>query len=128
MLLHLSRILLTALITSSVYASPVPSIPAGLMVAMEPAQRPAPLNQMHNWIIQLRGPDGSKISDAEITVSGGMPAHDHGLATSPQVTRYLGEGRYLLEGVRFHMPGEWFLKLDIRYQDQSFTTEFVVNL
>jgi hypothetical protein len=68
------------------------------------------------------------VADAQINVNGGMPAHDHGLATSPRVTRYLGEGQYLLEGVRFHMPGEWLMKLDIQYLDQSFTAEIPVTL
>jgi hypothetical protein len=42
-----------------------------------------------------------------------MPDHDHGLPTLPVVTRETSPGRYLLEGVRFHMPGRWQLTLTI---------------
>ena len=46
-------------------------------------------------------------------VSGGMPAHDHGLPSRPRVTRALGDGAYLLEGLKFHMNGRWEVRLDI---------------
>jgi hypothetical protein len=42
-----------------------------------------------------------------------MPQHGHGLPTSPQATEYLGDGRYLIEGVRFNMGGWWELKFSI---------------
>jgi hypothetical protein len=47
------------------------------------------------------------IEDAALTVTGGMPEHNHGMPTQPQITQQLAAGRYLLEGVRFHMPGLW---------------------
>jgi len=36
-----------------------------------------------------------------------MPMHDHGFPTAPRVTKELGNGTYLLEGVKFNMPGWW---------------------
>lgn len=74
---------------------------------------PIPMNQMHSWIVHLETPDGQVIKDAEISVSGGMPAHQHGLPTEPRVTGYLGNGDYLLEGMKFSMAGEWRIRLDI---------------
>ncbi|HCI88521.1 MAG TPA: auxin-binding protein, partial [Gammaproteobacteria bacterium] len=37
----------------------------------------------------------------------------HGLPTLPIMTRETSPGRYLLEGVRFHMPGRWQLTVTI---------------
>ena len=53
-----------------------------------------------------------------------MPQHNHGLPTAPEVTRYLGEGRYLVEGLRFHMPGWWELRLDISVGDARDSVTF----
>ncbi|MDO8907822.1 MAG: FixH family protein [Pseudohongiella sp.] len=84
---------------------------------------PIPLNQMHNWLITLRTPTGTALENALIRVDGGMPAHNHGLATSPQVTDYLGEGRYLVEGLRFHMPGDWLMQIQVEHNGRSYRAE-----
>jgi hypothetical protein len=42
-----------------------------------------------------------------------MPAHGHGLPTVPTL-RELGDGRYLVEGVKFHMPGAWVMAFRIK--------------
>ena len=52
-----------------------------------------------------------------ITVDGGMPIQDHGLPTQPRVTREIAPGYYLLEGLRFHMPGSWELVITIETGD-----------
>ncbi len=57
--------------------------------------------------------DGEPVSDANLELQGGMPLHDHGLPTNPLATEYLGEGNYLIEGVRFHMMGDWEITLEI---------------
>ena len=80
---------------------------------------PLVINRMHNWIIELRTAQGNPVENASVAVSGGMPAHDHGLPTRARVTRHLGHGRYLLEGLRFHMHGAWQLKLNIEHGDVS---------
>lgn len=115
-------------LASTTLANPVESVPGGLRVTLEPSMMPIPLNQMHSWTVIVHTTDGSAATDAGIVVDGGMPAHDHGLATRPQVTRELGDGRYLLEGVRFHMAGEWLLRLDIRYRDQQYRADVSVTL
>ncbi|CAN5168937.1 FixH family protein [soil metagenome] len=74
---------------------------------------PIGINKMHAWEIRVRTPAGEPVSNARIDVSGGMPQHGHGFPTNPRVTRELGEGRYLLEGMKFSMPGWWEIKLAI---------------
>ena len=67
---------------------------------------PLEINSIHSWEIALYDEQGP-IEDATIEVTGGMPEHNHGMPTQPQITQQLAAGRYLLEGVRFHMPGLW---------------------
>lgn len=82
-------------------------------VVMHSLANPIEINKMHAWEIRLRSPSGDAVSGARISVDGGMPQHGHGFPTRPQVTRELGDGRYLLEGMKFSMPGWWEIKLKI---------------
>ncbi len=76
-----------------------------------------PINRMHEWTLRVETADGDPVEDAEITVDGGMPAHDHGLPTQPRVTEYLGDGDYRVRGLRFHMRGAWQVRFEIRDGD-----------
>lgn len=76
---------------------------------------PLPLNRMHAWTLHLETRDGMPLENADVSVDGGMPAHNHGLATAPAVTSYLGNGDYRVEGLRFHMQGEWELRVTVRH-------------
>ena len=80
---------------------------------------PIAINRIHNWTLYLETADGQPVENAEITVDGGMPQHDHGLPTAPQVTQDLGNGDYLVEGLRFHMDGWWEIKFVIKSAGQS---------
>jgi hypothetical protein len=75
---------------------------------------PIAINRIHAWVLHLETSAGEPVHGAEIRVSGGMPAHDHGLPTAPRVTRELGGGDYLLDGLRFHMNGEWQITVDVQ--------------
>jgi hypothetical protein len=83
------------------------------VAAVAPVDKPAEVGPMQSWIVTLEAPDGSPVDGAAFGIDGGMPKHGHGLPTQPAVTRSLGAGRYLIEGVRFNMPGWWELKLGI---------------
>jgi hypothetical protein len=63
--------------------------------------------------------DGQPVENAAIVVDGGMPQHGHGLPTQPQVTQNLGGGDYLVEGLKFQMPGWWEVKFRITADGQS---------
>jgi len=82
-------------------------------VEIAPEIGPVVQGSLHSWVATVRLADGSPVEDAQVTVDGGMPQHGHGLPTAPQATGHQGEGRYLIEGVRFNMGGWWELKLDI---------------
>jgi hypothetical protein len=75
--------------------------------------QPIVINRIHAWIFHLEFPDGTPVDGAEISVSGGMPLHNHGLPTEPRMTASIGSGNYRVEGMRFHMNGDWELLLTI---------------
>ena len=83
-----------------------------------------PLNQIHTWTIHVETADGQAIDNAEITVDGGMPDMNHGLPTSPQVTENLGNGDYLVEGMKFQMLGWWDMRFNINANGQSDNVTF----
>jgi len=74
---------------------------------------PIEINRIHSWQLCVRDSDGSPVDGAEITIDGGMPAHNHGLPTQPRVTGELGDGCYRIDGLRFHMAGAWQLRITI---------------
>jgi len=108
--------LIAALFTSPAQAV-TPDLQAvsrgGIQVNLFSQLQPVQLNTMHSWEIELLDSSGAPVSDAVLRVQGGMPEHDHGLPTRPLVTRKLPNGRYLLEGMRFHMPGLWLLRIEL---------------
>ena len=95
-------------------------------VAMTPETDPIPLRRLHSWRIHLDDAGGRPVAAASITVDGGMPEHGHGLPTEPCVTKNLGGGDYLVEGLRFQMKGWWEVKFTISTSEN--TDEVVFNL
>ncbi len=82
-------------------------------VSYKSQQHPITINRMHSWVLHVETADGQPVVNADITLQGGMPEHDHGLPTSPRMTQYLGNGEYLIEGIRFHMNGSWEITVTI---------------
>jgi hypothetical protein len=82
-------------------------------VAYTPSVTPPPVNQLHTWTLRVTTPDGQPVEGATIAVDGDMPQHGHGLPTQPRVTRYLGDGQYLVEGVKFQMGGWWVMDFTV---------------
>jgi hypothetical protein len=85
---------------------------------------PISINQMHTWTLHVETADGQIVEDAVILVDGGMPQHGHDLPTRPQVTQYLGNGDYLVEGLKFQMGGWWEVKFNISADGQSDNVTF----
>ena len=71
------------------------------------------VGKLHTWNVRVTTVDGSPIDSAKITVDGGMPQHGHGLPTKPLVTTHLGDGKHVVEGMKFNMGGWWVVKLTI---------------
>lgn len=88
----------------------------GLKIEIYSELSPLSINQMHSWHVRVLDGDGEIQTLDELLVFGGMPEHDHGLPTQPEVTTRLDNGDYLLEGVRFHMQGLWQLQIELQLE------------
>jgi hypothetical protein len=66
-----------------------------------------PQGRLQRWTLRLATADGTPVDSARIEVGGGMPQHGHGLPTRPRVTRALGDGEHVVEGLKFNMGGWW---------------------
>ena len=101
-----------------------PSAAGKYQVALLPPQQAPAINQIHSWKVKLATPGGAPVHGARFTVAGGMPQHGHGFPTQPRIQRELEDGTYLLEGMKFSMPGWWQVKLAIEGAEGSDRVSF----
>ena len=97
-------------------------------VTIEPHTDDIPLNRLHAWTLHVETPEGGAVEGATITVDGGMPDHGHGLPTKPQVTQALGNGKYLVEGLKFQMPGWWVVQFSVSTPEGADVVSFNLML
>jgi len=90
--------------------------------------KPIEINSLHSWKIFIKDRQGKDVPNAEVSAIGGMPEHNHGLPTQPQITKSFGDGCYLLEGMKFHMLGWWTVTISISNKDLSDTVTFNLKL
>ncbi len=81
--------------------------------AIKPDGDSIPKGKLQKWTLHLETASGSPINDATVSVDGGMPQHGHGLPTKPLVTRHLGNGDHLVEGMKFNLGGWWVVKFRV---------------
>lgn len=86
-------------------------------IAVQSTRAPIPLFRVHQWSLRITDPLGRPVSDAAVSIDGGMPDHRHGLPTAPRATSTSAAGDYLINGVKFSMPGWWVLKLAVQAPD-----------
>jgi hypothetical protein len=55
---------------------------------------------------------GSRLAPTALRVDAVMPEHRHGMNYRATVSAQ-GQGRYVAEGLLFHMPGRWQLLFDV---------------
>lgn len=89
---------------------------------------PIEINQLHSWKLHIETADGRPVDDATVTIHGDMPGHGHGLPTEPAVTQKLGNGDYLVEGMKFQMTGLWYVEFGIASGGNSDTLRFDFTL
>ncbi len=83
------------------------------IASLESQKTPVPVGAMHTWVVTVTTPAGDPLDDIQISIGGGMPQHGHGLPSRPRITKHLGQGKHLIEGMKFNMPGWWILTLSI---------------
>ena len=98
------------------------------LVSVKPLIDPIEINTLHSWQLTLLDKNDQPVEGATITVGGGMPEHNHGFPTQPQVVMGDQAGDYVIEGVKMQMAGWWEMKLTISAEDDSDTVTFNVVL
>lgn len=83
------------------------------MVSYKSDVDPIPLNKIISWTLTVKTKDKKPVTGANIKVVGDMPEHGHGFPTVPEVTEELGDGKYLVEGIKFSMPGWWVVNFHV---------------
>jgi hypothetical protein len=96
--------------------------------SVRPDVTPIPVRRLQRWTLHLDTVDGRPVDTATISMDGGMPQHGHGLPTKPRVTRALGNGDHLIEGVKFNMGGWWVVRFAITTPAGSDTVTFNLGL
>jgi hypothetical protein len=86
---------------------------AGLYRATFAPAESIKVGKLHSWKVQVTTADGAPVTDAKMTVDGGMPQHGHGLPTKPIVSQPAGQSYELIEGMKFNMGGWWVVRLHI---------------
>jgi len=87
-----------------------------------------PQGRLQRWTLHLETAEGAPVDSATVSVDGGMPQHGHGLPTKPRVTRALGNGDHLVEGMKFNMGGWWVVKFRVNATPGSDSLVFNVKL
>jgi len=118
---------------------PITALCAVLLVACEPVADPAAVVESWPATRQTEGgsfsvtlaPSGGEILNNEhfsldlaveakkgggdsikVVVDADMPAHGHGMNTKPELAD-AGVGKYKVDGMLFHMAGEWMIFIDV---------------
>lgn len=50
-----------------------------------------------------------------VTVQANMPQHEHGMLVTPKPSIKIREGVFAIDGVQFHMEGEWLIRIRTRH-------------
>ena len=102
---------------------------AGLYRAtIRPQGDSIPQGKLHRWTLHLETVSGAPVDSAAIAVDGGMPQHGHGLPTKPRVTRDLGNGDHVVDGMKFNMGGWWVVKFRVASTAGSDSLVFNLSL
>ena len=97
------------------------------VVSLYSNETPVPMQKIHSWTLHVEK-DGKPLEGAKIYIHGGMPAHRHGFPSKPRVTKDLGNGDYLIEGMKFSMIGEWEIRTNIKEVGQRDRAVFRLTL
>ncbi len=79
------------------------------------APSPIPIGSLFDLEVALRegcAGTGPPVEAAQLRVEAIMPGHGHGMNTHPR-SAPLGDGRFAVSGLRFHMPGNWIVHFDL---------------
>ena len=75
---------------------------------------PIPVARFIGWKLRIETTDGQPVKDGDVVINGGMPEHGHGLPTMPEVVAGAAPGDYVVQGLKFSMPGWWVITFKIK--------------
>ena len=76
------------------------------------------------WIVKVETTAGTPVNNATLALESWMPDDDRVPSRHPRVTRYLGDGRYEVDGLRLERHGWWNVKLQIVQPDKTDSLAF----
>lgn len=87
-----------------------------------------PFNEPFSLSVMVHdGEDRSTMyTDRVLLVDATMPAHAHGMETVPEVTQD-ESGVYRVDGMLFHMAGEWELEFEVLFEGTSESATFTLD-
>lgn len=90
---------------------------------------PLPLNEMFSMevVVERVATAGAAWEPVSLSVDARMPEHQHGMNVEPRVEP-LGEGRFRVTRMLFHMPGYWELYFDIVSRGVTTRIQFEMTL
>ncbi len=95
-------------------------------VSVNSSIQPITINKIHSWTLMLVTHDARPVAKAKLSISGGMPLHDHGLPTQPKMVAEKSPGHYQVDGLKFHMRGYW--EVTISVEKGSINETLIVGL
>jgi hypothetical protein len=72
-------------------------------------------------------PTAGEIAEITVAVDADMPAHRHGMNTRPEISE-ISVGSYRVEGMLFHMGGDWVISVDVTSGDKTEHAAFPVSV
>lgn len=99
------------------------------IVEYDPEPEPIPFNKLFSLRVRVleNTPIRSPAKDVQVVADAAMPEHGHGMNTMP-TTRMLRPGEYMIEGMLFHMPGQWEIYVDVTRDGVTERARFPVKL
>ena len=97
-------------------------------VSIAPLSGEVVLGKLQEWRVRFETPTGQPFDPSRVVFLGAMPQHGHGFDNAPRATGMLGPGEVRIEGVRFHMPGDWVLRVDFAGAKGPETASFEIEV
>jgi YtkA-like protein len=93
--------------------SDIPSHNGAYRASLVPSSDPAGRLDSTAWTVEVQTATGAPVKDATLALESWTPDDDGAPATRARVTRYVGDGRYEVEGLRLDRRGWWNVRLQI---------------
>jgi hypothetical protein len=98
--------------------------PYGVLTVAIVAAEPAPPRVGSNaWTVLLSDVSGVAMTGADVTFTGWMPEHGHGLSSVP-LARELDGGRYEIRPINLFMPQLWEFGVAVTHEEQRDIVRF----